>query len=220
MYASPCCRLALRLLVPSCPRGLATSAPGFGHIYALVWQCPHLGFDHVRTSVLTMSRTSDFRVRTSVCLPILPMSAPRSVHHRTSALKRPLLPSPLHQNTLAAAALGIVISHLHLAHLVASVGHPAAGGVTLHLTVVLADFADRVVKCLFDIYRRLGRRLEELAAKGIGERLALCSDSSAFGGQRVGIGCAMQTYRYMALSARAPGRTCSRQPPWGSCPCP
>jgi hypothetical protein len=150
------------------------------------------------------------------------MSAPRFVHHRTSALvlKLPLSPGPLHQDTLAAAVLGIIVSHLHLAHLTTAVGHPAAGGISLHLTVVLADLADRVVKCLFDIYRRLGRRLEKLAAKGVGERFALCSDSSAFGGQRVGIGCAMQTYRYMALSARAPGRTCSRQPPWGSCPCP
>lgn len=93
MYASPCCRLALRLLVPSCPRGLATSAPGFGHIYALVWQCPHLGFDHVRTSVLTMSRTSDFRVRTSVrpsphlglCLEAASASQPLTSEHTCSS---------------------------------------------------------------------------------------------------------------------------------------
>ena len=196
------------------------SVPGLNHIYAFVWQCPYLGL--AMSAPYDDVRTLDFHVRTSV----LPLSfahvTPRFVHHRTStfALKLPLLPSPLHQDTPAAATLSIIVSHLHFAHLAAAVGHPAAGGIALHLTVVLADLTDRVVKCLFDIYRRLGRRLEKLAAKGIGERFALCSDSSAFGGQRVGIGCVVQTYRYMALSARAPGRTCSRQPPWGSCPCP
>ena len=93
--------------------------------------------------------------------------------------------SALHQDALAAPPLRIVIPHLHLAHLAAAVGDPAAGGIALHLAVVLANLADGIVKGLLDVYRRLGRGLEKFATKGFSERFALCSDSSAFGGVRI-----------------------------------
>lgn len=82
---------------------------------------------------------------------------------------------PSHNHALrAAAGVGIVVAHFHLVGRAAIVRSPAAGRVTLHLTVVPPDFPDDIVECLVNIDPRLRRGFNELAAKRFRKRLTLC----------------------------------------------
>jgi hypothetical protein len=62
----------------------------------------------------------------------------------------------LHQHTLAASRLCIIVPDLKLADLAIVVGRATVGRIPLHLPIVLSDFTDRIVESLLDIHGSLG----------------------------------------------------------------
>jgi hypothetical protein len=80
----------------------------------------------------------------------------------------------LHDHTLAAASR-ILIVLLHIQLVIGSSWSARGGaGVAGHVLVVLSDLAHDVVEGIVDVYAVLGGCLDEVAAKGGGEFLALC----------------------------------------------
>ena len=130
-------------------------------------------------------------------------------------ITRPRALAALHDETGAAALLLVVVLDAHLGD---AVGLSARGRarVRRHFLVVPADLPYDVVKGVVDVDARLGRRLDELAAKLPREILALWA-GVRHAREREGWDGA---HLVSTLDARHRDRTCCPRRSWGSSPCP
>jgi len=83
----------------------------------------------------------------------------------------------LHDGALCAAS-AVLLSFvcMHPFYFGATI-RPSSSGATDNVAVVLADFADNVVKGVLDVDAGFGRRLDEFAAKAPGKLFAICVGS-------------------------------------------